>query len=77
MRYLQYGSDKYGQPIKILNTSRRYEGFTLDGSTVSGTTPTTGPRSTSDTSTADVSEVTLWGVLAVFTLLFILTTFWK
>lgn len=67
MRYLQYGSDKYGQPIKILNTSRRYEGYTLDGSTVSGTTPTT----------AEVSEVTLWGVLAVFTLLFILTTFWK
>lgn len=71
MRYLQYGSDKYGQPIKILNTSRRYEGYTLDGSTVSGTTPTTAPT------TADVSEVTLWGVLAVFTLLFILTTFWK
>lgn len=65
MRYLQYASDKYGQPIKILNTSYRDEGQTV------------GPRSTSGTSTADVSEVTLWGVLAVFTLLFILTTFWK
>lgn len=63
MRYLQYASDKYGQPIKILNTSYRDEGQTVG----SATEPTT----------ADVSEVTLWGVLAVFTLLFILTTFWK
>ncbi len=70
MRYLQYGSDKYGQPIKILNTSYRYEGQTVGPRSTSDT-------STSDTSTADVSEVTLWGVLAVFTLLFILTTFWK
>ncbi len=75
MRYLQYGSDKYGQPIKILNTSHRYEGLTVDGGTVGARS--TSDTSTSDTSTADVSEVTLWGVLAVFTLLFILTTFWK
>ena len=75
MRYLQYGSDKYGQPIKILNTSRRYEGYTLDGSTVSGTTPTT--AEVSEPTTAEVSEITLWGVMAIFTLLFILTTFWK
>jgi len=67
MRYLQYSSDKYGQPIKILNTSRTPLGEVPLGSSTTQTQPTT----------ADVSEVTLWGVLAVFTLLFILTTFWK
>ena len=69
MRYLEYASDKYGQPMKILRTSYRYEGYTLDGGG--------GGSSTTEPTTAEVSEITLWGVMAIFTLLFVLTTFWK
>ena len=68
MRYLEYSSDKYNQPIKVLHTSMRYEGQTVGGSTVGGS---------NEPVTTEVSEITLWGVMAIFTLLFILITFWK
>lgn len=73
MRYLEYSSDKYNQPIKVLHTSMRYEGQTVDGSTVGGSTV----GGSNEPVTTEVSEITLWGVMAIFTLLFILITFWK